>query len=115
LHGLRAARLRAIKAEVLDNLSKALSVEAIAGRHGVAVRYVQRLFEAEGTTFSGYALEQRLIRARQILLNPYMAHLKVATVATEVGFASISYFNLVFRRRYGISPSDLRAQARRSD
>jgi AraC-like DNA-binding protein len=115
MRGRRAARLRAIKAEMLDNLSKDLSVEAIAGRHGVAVRYVQRLFEAEGTTFSGYALEQRLIRARQILLNPYMAHLKVATVATEVGFASISYFNLVFRRRYGISPSDLRAQARRSD
>jgi AraC-like DNA-binding protein len=111
--GLRAARLRAIKAEILDNLSKDLSVAAIAERHGVTARYVQRLFEAEGSTFSGYVLEQRLARARQVLLNPRSADLKVSAVAFDVGFATISYFNLAFRRRYGASPSDLRAQARR--
>ena len=109
--GVRAARLRVIKAEILDNLSKPLSVAAIADRHGMAERYLQRLFEAEGTTLSAYVLERRLARARQMLLNPHMADLKVASVAIDVGFASISYFNRAFRRRYGASPSDLRARA----
>jgi AraC-like DNA-binding protein len=32
-------------------------------------------------------------------------------VATEVGFASMPYFYEALRRRYGATPSDLRAQA----
>jgi AraC-like DNA-binding protein len=66
--GVRAARLRAIKADVQDGIGvRDLSVLAVAKRHGVSQRYVQMLFEREGMTFSEFVLAERLRRARQCL------------------------------------------------
>ncbi|MBR1211360.1 AraC family transcriptional regulator [Bradyrhizobium sp. JYMT SZCCT0180] len=114
--GARAARLSAIKADIVENISRAdLSVASIAARHRLPVRYVQRLFETEGTSFTQFVLEQRLARARQILINPQLAHFKMSMVAIEAGFSNMSYFYETFRRRYGASPSDVRAEARRDN
>jgi AraC-like DNA-binding protein len=35
----------------------------------------------------------------------------VSSIALDAGFGDISYFNRAFRRRYGATPSDVRAQA----
>lgn len=112
--GGRAARLYAIKADIEQNLASAdLSVAIVAVRHRLPVRYVQRLFEENGITFTAFVLDRRLARARQILVNPRFAHFKISMVATEAGFSNMAYFYETFRRRYGASPSDLRAQAQR--
>jgi len=112
--GLRAARLDAIKADVIARLaSDRLSVTAIAGRHGVTARYVQMLFEMEGTTFSEYLLEQRLVHAHRLLTDSRHIDLAISAIAYGSGFASLSHFNRSFRRRFGGTPSDLRAQGRR--
>jgi len=36
----------------------------------------------------------------------------IGAIALRVGFGDLSYFNRTFRRRYGMTPSDARAQAR---
>jgi AraC-like DNA-binding protein len=114
-HGVRAARLRAIKADVLKALGDHdLTVTAIATRHGVTPRYVQMLFEGEGTTFSRFLLYQRLGHAHRMLCDPRFAERTVSTIAFEAGFGDLSHFNRVFRRRYGESPSDVRATTQRS-
>jgi AraC-like DNA-binding protein len=111
--GARAARMRAIKADIADRLGEAdLSVGAVAARHGVLPRYVQRLFEAEGTTFTEYVLAQRLARAHRLLTDPRCAGQKISTIAFDAGLGDLSYFNRVFRRRYGAAPSELRAAAK---
>lgn len=111
--GGRAARLRAIKTDIERNLASAdLSVATVAARHRLPVRYVQRLFEETGITFTAFVLDRRLARAYQVLVNPRFAHFKMSMVATEAGFSNMAYFYSTFRRRYGASPSDLRAQAR---
>ena len=33
----------------------------------------------------------------------------ISTIAFEAGFGDLSYFNHAFRRRYGATPSDIRA------
>jgi AraC-like DNA-binding protein len=110
--GLRAARLQAIKRHVADNLGEhRLTVAAVAAHHHVTPRYVQRLFEREGTTFSEYVLYQRLACARQMLAHPRYAQWSVSAIALEAGFGDVSYFNRRFRRRYGIRPSDGRTMA----
>jgi AraC-like DNA-binding protein len=110
--GLRAARLHAIKEDIARNLKEGdLSVTAIAGRHGCTPRFVQRLFETEGTTFTDYVLGQRLASAHKSLNDPRRADEKIASIAYETGFSDLSYFNRVFRRRYGAAPSDVRARA----
>lgn len=112
---VRAARLREIKADIEDNLRREdLSVTLLAARHRLPVRYVRRLFEEEESTFTAFVLERRLAHARAILINPRLAHQKVGWVAAEAGFGNLSYFNQTFRRRFGGSPSDIRAQALRA-
>jgi AraC-like DNA-binding protein len=111
--GLRAARLHAIKREIADNLDQPnLSVAALAGKHGVTPRYVQRLFELEGTTFTEYVLAQRLARAHRLLTDPRRHGDKISAVAYDCGFNDVSYFNRAFRRRFAAAPSDVRAQGR---
>jgi AraC-like DNA-binding protein len=110
--GLRAARLCAIKQDIgrhLDRLD--LSVAVLAARHGCTPRLVQRLFEQEGSTFTEYVLGERLGRAYRLLADPRRRADKISAVAFDCGFADVSYFNRVFRRRYGAAPSDVRAQA----
>jgi AraC-like DNA-binding protein len=46
-----------------------------------------------------------------MLIRPRAAALKISIIAAEAGFNNLSYFNEVFRRRYGTTPSDVRAQA----
>jgi AraC-like DNA-binding protein len=110
--GVSAARLRAIKQDIADRLGDPhLSTPAIASRHGINPRYVQRLFESEGTTFTDYVRTQRLALAHRLLTDPLRAAAKISTIALDAGFGDLSYFNRTFRRRYGVAPSDLRATA----
>jgi AraC-like DNA-binding protein len=111
--GLRAARLGAIKSHIADQLdNEGLSVTDVAGRRGVTARYVQMLFESEGTTFTEYVLAQRLARAHRTLAEPGLRHRTISAIAFEVGFGNLSYFNRVFRRHFGMTPSDARRASR---
>jgi AraC-like DNA-binding protein len=112
-HGVRAARLHAVKNDIVRNLDQAeLSVQMLARRHGLTERYVQRLFEMEGTTFTEYVLSQRLAHAYRRLSDPRQEGEKISVVAWDSGFGDVSYFNRAFRRRFGLAPSDVRAHAR---
>jgi AraC-like DNA-binding protein len=113
--GLRAARLGAIKEDIERSLDQpGLSVAALAERHGCTSRYVQRLFETEGTTFTEYVVGRRVARAHRMFADPHHRAEKITTVAYTCGFGDVSYFNRVFRRHYGLAPSDVRAQARQA-
>lgn len=108
----RAGRLAAIKADIEARLERReLGVEMIATLHGVSARVVQKLFETEGRTFSDYVLERRLDRAWHRLVTAEGAALTISTVAYEVGFGDLSYFNRCFRKRFGRAPSQIKAQA----
>lgn len=116
VRGVRAARLRAIKADIIDNLRHPdLPIAAIAARHGITPRYVRMLFEGEGMSFSEFVLGQRLTRAYRMLTDPCQRHRTISTIAFEVGFGDLSYFNRSFRRRFGATPSDVRAGAPREN
>ncbi len=110
--GLRAARLRAVKADILANLTNAdLTVNAVALRQRVTPRYVQMLFEAEGVTFSEFVLEQRLTHVYRGLRDSRFKRASISVIAITAGFGDLSYFNRTFRRRFGMSPSELRQAA----
>jgi AraC-like DNA-binding protein len=112
--GVKAARFEAIRSDILGKLADSdLSAEDIAARHGISSRYVRKLFEDEGSSFSLFVLGERLQRVRRMLVDRRYAHLNIAQVAHENGFGDISYFNRAFRRHFGATPSDIREAARR--
>ena len=114
--GMRAARLRAIKAEVAAGLgSSGFTVDAVARSQGISPRHVHRLFEPEGVSFSEFVLAERLVLAHAMLTDPRFAERSISSIASACGFADRSHFNRVFRRRYGASPSDVRGFPRRGD
>jgi AraC-like DNA-binding protein len=108
--GMRAARLAAIKADVIAQIgNRHLSVTALAARHRITPRSVQLLFEGEALTFSQFVLEQRLAATHRMLGDPRRAGMSVSAIALAAGFGDLSHFNRSFRRRYGATPSDVRA------
>lgn len=112
--GLAAARLQAIKAGINGRIGPyPLSIDDVAKSQGVTARYVRKLFEAEGLSFTGYVTERRLARAHALLTEPVRAPAPISAIAYDVGFGDLSYFNRVFRRRYGATPSEIRAEALR--
>jgi len=110
---LRAIRLKAMKDDAARDLENPeLSVRTIAAHHKVTPRYVQKLFEESGETFTEYVVAQRLARANRLLANPRLTGRSITSIALEVGFGDLSYFNRAFRKRFGATPSDVRAAAR---
>jgi AraC-like DNA-binding protein len=104
-----AARLRIAKSYIVENSSRRdLSVGAVATHLGLTPRNLQRLFESEGTTFSEFLLSQRLSRAHRMLTEPRLAQNPVGSIAYDAGFGDLSYFNRSFKRRYGMTPRDVR-------
>jgi AraC-like DNA-binding protein len=104
--GVRVARLESIKAHLTRDAS--LSIDEIARRQGVTPRYVQILFEEQGTTFGEFVTERWLDAARSMLRSPRYAGWSIAGIAFEAGFRDLSHFNRRFRRRFGVTPSEFR-------
>nr|WP_306431184.1 AraC family transcriptional regulator [Rhizobium sp. L1K21] len=108
--GVRAARLKTIKADIEQRLTQAdLNVESVARREGVSPRYIRGLFKSEGTSFSDYVAQQRLLLAHKMLCDPACRHLNISQIALRSGFGDLSWFNARFRRAFSMSPSDVRA------
>jgi AraC-like DNA-binding protein len=108
--GVRAARLQAIKADVSSRFREGdLSVAAVAARHSITPRYIHKLFETEGATFSEYLLARRLDLAHRLLTDRHLVGRPVTSIALDAGFSDLSYFNRMFRRRYNATPTEVRA------
>src|SRR5262245_34801926 len=114
--GIAAARLRAIMTDIGAHLGDGdLSVAEVARRHRVTPRYIHRLFENEGLTFSSFLLCQRLSRAHRMLSDPRLSDRNISSVAFDVGFGDLSYFNRAFRRCYAATPTEIRHSAMRTN
>ncbi|WP_378949370.1 helix-turn-helix transcriptional regulator [Mesorhizobium sp. ANAO-SY3R2] len=109
---LGATRLQLVKADMLRNLTDPeLGIGAVAMRQGVSPRYIQRLFEQEGLTFSEFRRDARLDLARTSLDAADAG--SISTIAFDAGFGDLSYFNRAFRQRFGVTPTEIRAAALR--
>jgi AraC-like DNA-binding protein len=110
--GVRAARLEAAKSFITENSHRPnLSVGLVASHLAVTTRYLQRLFEADGMTFSEFLLSRRLTRAHRMLSESQFSAHAVSTIAYDTGFGDLSYFNRSFRKIYGTNPLGVRRGA----
>src|SRR5262249_7681369 len=89
----------------------ALSPPKIALELGISVRYLARIFEVSGQTVGSWILERRLERAYRTLGSRAFSHRSISATAYAAGFNDAAHFSRAFRKRYGLSPRDHRAQA----
>jgi len=72
-----------------------LALADVVARQGLGPRYIQKLFEADGTAFSSFLLEQKLARAHRMLTDARYATSTISAVAFAASFGDLSYFHRV--------------------
>ncbi len=86
-----------------DNLKEGLG--ALLRLSGYSHSRLSVLMKARGLTPHGYLMEARLAEAHRLLT---LTGADIGEIAESVGYMSVSHFQKIFLRRYGITPARLR-------
>ena len=87
-----------------------LTVSTVASDQNISPRYLQRLIETTGSTFSQRLTGLRLQRALALLTDARHRRKRIAEIALRSGFSDVSYFNRIFRKQFGETPRSVRAR-----
>jgi AraC family transcriptional regulator len=103
--GLGQQKLKQAIDYIQDNLTQHISLDAIANYLAISRYHFCRLFK-QSTGFSPhqYVIQQRVERAKQLLLQGEMT---IADIAQDCGFAHQSHLHRHFKRLTGVTPKTL--------
>jgi AraC-like DNA-binding protein len=88
---------------------RSIRIEDIAKQLNLDRRYLTRLFkEKTGQSIQEYLIQVRLEEAVQCLQNGY----SVSDTAILCGYEDVSNFSKMFKKRYGISPAQMKIASR---
>lgn len=105
----RAAFLESVEEVIQRNLADPdLSPAMIASHLSVSVRTLYAMFDNTEASVSATIRRLRLERCAADLLDLTQSHQSVSLIGARWGFASPSHFSAVFRRNYGMAPTDYR-------
>lgn len=103
--------LAMIKRRIADNLeTDALTADELCRHFQISRATLYRLFEADGG-LSHYVREQRLNLAFRQLISPSAEDTRLIDLAVGMHFSSDSTFIRAFRRKFGLTPGELRELA----
>ncbi len=85
-----------------------ISIAELASECGCGERHLNRLFRAHfGFSLRARQMELRLRKAQKLLRE---SQSKILHVAIECGFRQLGLFNAMFKKRFGMTPSEWREQ-----
>lgn len=109
LQGKMNARLKSIRMYMRENIGDSgLSVESVAQYHNISPHYVRKLFYEAGLSFSAYLCELRLGWVYEKLCSREWATESISRLAFNAGFNNLAWFNRRFKKRFGLTPSEVR-------
>lgn len=89
------------------------SLRDLAGQLNCSERHFTRLFRKEfAVPFRARQIELRLQHARQLLAD---SDAKIINVAYDSGYHHLGLFNMMFKKRFGMTPSEWRQQNQRKN
>jgi len=82
----------------------------LANTYHISTRYLHLLFAEKGLSVSHCILDKRLEQCRRQLvhMNPYKD--SITRIAFQWGFNDSSHFSRVFKKKYGVSPSEYQSR-----
>jgi AraC-like DNA-binding protein len=80
----------------------------IAAANHISVRYLHKLFHADGTSVARWVRERRLDNCRRDLEDPALAQREVQAIARRWGFDAAAHFTKIFRASFGEPPGAYR-------
>ncbi|WP_240546289.1 helix-turn-helix transcriptional regulator [Paenibacillus artemisiicola] len=88
-----------------------ISIEELSRSLGYHRTHLSKMFkQVTGVSPMQFLLKVRMERAKELLNE--QSHLSIDQVASSVGYPDALYFSKQFRKTFGCSPSEYRAQAR---
>jgi transcriptional regulator of acetoin/glycerol metabolism len=109
--GLSAGALRRVCEFVESHLEDDINLETLASEARLSVYHFARAFkQSTGVSPHRYVLEQRVKRARQLLVE---TDLPLSAIAGAVGFFDQGHFSRQFRSLVGTTPSSFRKTSQR--
>lgn len=100
--------IRIVKAYVRDHLSDEITLKKISDLLHFNCAYLGQKFKLEEKiSFNDYMLQQRMEKAKQLLLS---TDLRIYEIALEVGYKDIDWFYKKFKAYAGSSPNAYRRQ-----
>lgn len=88
------------------NFGHQLSCDCVAKQFGYSPNYFSSIFKkVTGVPFSEYVLNLRLEKAGYMLI---MGEVPITDISLTCGFNSTSYFSMLFKKKYGMSPIEYR-------
>ncbi len=94
---------------ILYDLSATLTLKEIATAMNVNASYLSALFKKEcGETLTDYVSRKRMENAAYILVH---SDKQVQDIAQECGILDVNYFIKIFKKHYGITPTQYRTES----
>lgn len=91
---------------IREHYNEELSLERVASVVYLNPAYFSQLFKLKtGQGYKDYVISLRLEQAKKLLLNP---KLRLAEIAERIGYQDMRHFTQVFRRRFGVTPTEFR-------
>ncbi len=104
--GLPRYKLQQVIEYIQAHLDQDLGLTELAMLVQMSPHYFSHLFkQSTGSTPHQYVISCRVERAKELLLKGGIA---IADIAKQVGFANQSHLNLHFKRRFGVTPAQIR-------
>lgn len=98
--------VRNIKNYAKEYYSKKISLKSISKLYFINEKYIGRLFKKQtGMSFCQYLNGIRLKQAEELLLS---TENHIIDIAIKCGFENVSYFNRIFKEKYGVTPLTFR-------
>ncbi len=89
-----------------ENYGRPISIDEIAGVCGFSSSHFMKFFKnMTGYSFIDYLNDYRLSMASRMLV---ASEDTVLAVAADCGYYNLSYFNRIFKRKYGVTPTEYR-------
>jgi AraC-like DNA-binding protein len=87
-----------------------LSLHQIADQQHVSARYIQKLFQQAGLSFSHYLRQRRLEHCHADLGSAAHRNLSISDICFRWGFNDAAHFSRSFRADYGMTPRAFRQE-----
>lgn len=98
--------IKQVRQYIVENSHKQISLDGIAQKFKLSPIYISKLFKEQlGVNYITFLTECRLEHARKLMLDPEKS---LKEVTFEIGYQDPNYFSKVFRKVYGVSPTEYR-------
>lgn len=100
------ARIKEVLKYIDNNYASDITIEEISAVCGFSSSHFMKFFKnTMGTSFIDYLNDYRLTIASRLLLS---SESNIIDIAAGCGYNNLSYFNRIFKKKYGMTPSSYR-------